>query len=75
MDINGSFRPATVDHLYSGFGKSDEADLVVLGIDTPGGLDVSMRYTIKEILAARIPVVCFVALSGARAASVGTYIL
>ena len=77
LTINGAVSPATADYAVRGIRKAVElnATLVVLKMDTPGGLDTAMRSIIKEILASPIPVATYVAPSGARAASAGTYIL
>jgi membrane-bound serine protease (ClpP class) len=77
LTLEGAVSPATADYTVRGIRKAAKigAGLVVLRMDTPGGLDTSMRQVIKEILATPLPIVVFVGPSGARAASAGTYIL
>jgi len=77
LTIDGAISPASADYFARGLKRSVEhgSRLVVLKLDTPGGLDTSMREIVKDILASPIPVATFVAPSGARAASAGTYIL
>jgi membrane-bound serine protease (ClpP class) len=77
IELNGPIGPAMsryVEHSLADAG-SDHSAVVILQMDTPGGLDTSMRDIIKAILASPVPVVAYVAPSGARAASAGTYIL
>ncbi len=77
LTIDGAIGPAVSDYVVQGIEKAEEqqAAVIILQMDTPGGLDTSMRQMIRAILASSVPVVAYVAPSGARAASAGTYIL
>lgn len=77
VEIKDAIGPATKDHFLRALAQAEgqDAALLLLQLDTPGGLDASMRDMIQGILAAKVPVVTYVAPSGARAASAGTFIL
>ena len=76
LDIDGPIGPPTADYVGRALAaaKPGTVGLVILRMNTPGGLDTSMRQIIKAILASPVPVVTYVAPNGARAASAGTYI-
>jgi membrane-bound serine protease (ClpP class) len=77
IPVAGPIGPATSDFFVRQLhaAQDDGAVLVVMTLDTPGGLETSMRDMVQAILASNVPVVTFVAPSGARAASAGTYLL
>ncbi len=77
LRVDGVIGPASADFIARGLKRAAEGALmlVVIELDTPGGLDTSMRAIIKDILASPVPVATFVHPEGARAASAGTYIL
>ena len=77
LNVAGVISPASAEYIGRGLERAEreKAQLVVLTLDTPGGLDTSMRRIVQDVLASPIPVATYVAPSGARAASAGTFIL
>lgn len=77
LDVDGAIGPAMAEYVENGIAAAEqrEADLLLVRLDTPGGLDAAMRSMIKAILASSVPVAVYVAPEGARAASAGTYLL
>ncbi len=77
IEVRGAIGPVTQELVSRGIAEAEEerAAMVILQLDTPGGLDHSMREIIKDILDAHVPVITWVAPQGSRAASAGTYIL
>ena len=76
VELEGTIGPASADYFIRTLERAEEADanLLVLRLDTPGGLDKAMRDMVKAILASRVPVATYVAPNGSRAASAGTYL-
>lgn len=77
LRIDGVIGPSSAEYLTRALARAQEqeAQLVVLELDTPGGLDSAMREIIKVMLASPVPITTYVTPSGSRAASAGTYIL
>lgn len=77
IEIRGGIGPATSDYVAREIedARDEQASFIVLKMDTPGGLDTSMRDIIRAVTTSSIPVATWVGPSGARAASAGTYIL
>ena len=76
IEIDGIVDPLTADHIARGINKAskDGASLVVIQLDTPGGLLDSTRDIVESILESEVPVAVYVAPAGARAASAGTFV-
>jgi membrane-bound serine protease (ClpP class) len=76
LEIDGVIGPPVADYIVREIGaaKPDQVRLIILRMNTPGGLDTSMRQIVSAILASPVPVATYVAPNGARAASAGTYI-
>ena len=76
LHAEGVINPVLVDYIERGIEEAEESNAIacIIQLDTPGGLDTSMRDIIKDIVSARIPVVVYVSPSGARAASAGVFI-
>ncbi|CAH6961222.1 putative membrane-bound ClpP-class protease associated with aq_911 [Vibrio chagasii] len=77
IEVNGGIGPATSDYLTREIEQAhkEQAKLIILKMNTPGGLDTSMRDIIRAITTSPVPVATWVGPAGSRAASAGTYIL
>ncbi len=76
IKVDAPIHPVTSEYIVRSLEKADRegADLLILTLDTPGGLDTSMREIIEKIVNAKTPVAAFVGPSGSRAASAGFFI-
>ncbi len=76
LTLEGTINPITAQYIVDGIreAENNQAECVIIQMDTPGGLDDSMRKIIKEMLNASVPVIIYIAPQGARAASAGAFI-
>jgi membrane-bound serine protease (ClpP class) len=76
LKFSGPIGPVSADYIVSGIDKAEQADAlgVVIKLDTPGGLDESMREIIQRIFSSKVPIITYICPSGARAASAGVFI-
>ncbi len=76
LSVKGTINPVLVDYIKRGINHAEESNATacIIQLDTPGGLDTSMRDIVKDIVDARVPVVVYVSPAGARAASAGVFI-
>ena len=76
LHVKGTINPVLVDYIEGGIKQAEANNAIacVIQMDTPGGLDTSMRDIVKTIVNAQVPVVVYVSPSGARAASAGVFI-
>lgn len=77
LNVDDAIGPAITDYIERGLGQASAAaaEIVIIRLDTPGGLDLAMRSIIQAIIASPVPVAIYVSPSGARAASAGTYMM
>src|SRR4030066_2441625 len=76
ITVNGVINPVASEFIGKGVKKANEkkVEALVIELDTPGGLDTSMRNIVKDIIGSEVPVVVYVSPSGSRAASAGVFI-
>ena len=76
LQVNGTINPITSQYVVGGIEEAEEegAECLILQLDTPGGLDISMRDIVKKMLNSTIPIIVYVSPSGGRAASAGVFI-
>jgi membrane-bound serine protease (ClpP class) len=77
IKVDGIINPVASEYIHNSIKKATEidAEALIIELDTPGGLDTSMRSIVKDIMGSRVPVIVYVSPSGARAASAGVFIM